>query len=92
VWVWVALGGPAAQSNLLWWYKQGKVVGLTCSATTQAQIQGSESVHPQIYIISEWLGCKKWPVLLFQSCKISMTQGNNRITKESLNEDPILMV
>ena len=33
----------------------------------------------------------KRPVLLIQSYRISMTLGNNRITR-SLNEDPILMV
>lgn len=31
------------------------------------------------------------PVLLFQSCRVSMAQGNNRITGSS-GEDPVLMV
>jgi hypothetical protein len=30
--------------------------------------------------------------LLFQSCRISMTLGNKRITRRSPEEDPILMV
>ena len=34
----------------------------------------------------------KGPVLLFQSCRISITQGNNRITSRSPGEDPILMM
>jgi hypothetical protein len=37
------------------------------------------------------LGYVKEPVLLFQSYRISMTQGNNRITGRSPDEDPILM-
>jgi hypothetical protein len=34
----------------------------------------------------------KEPVLLIQNFRISMTQGNNRITLRSPSEDPILMV
>lgn len=34
----------------------------------------------------------KGPILLIQSCWMSMTQGNNRITSRSPNEDPILKV
>jgi len=38
--------------------------GLTNSATSQAQIQGSELAHPKIYIICEQLGQVKGSVLL----------------------------
>ena len=62
------------------------------SATTQAQIQGSEMAHLQISIICEGLGCMNGLVLLFQSCRISMTQGNNMIIGRSPNENPIWMV
>ena len=55
------------------------------------QIQGSERFHLQIYIICKGLGCMKWPALLIQSGRISMTQGNKRITGRSPSEDPILM-
>ena len=48
--------------------------------------------HAKIYIICKWLGYVKGPVLLFQSCKISMTLGNNRITRRTPSEDPMLMV
>lgn len=48
---------------------------LTNSATTQAQIQGSELAHSNIYIISELLEHVKWPALQIQSFRISMTQG-----------------
>ena len=65
---------------------------LTSSATTQVQIQGSEMAHPKIYITEEWLGHMKGPVLLFQSCRISMTQGNNRLIGRSPGEDSTLMV
>lgn len=46
--------------------------------------------HPKIYIICEWLGFVQGPVLLFQSCRISMTY--NRITGMTLSEDPVLKV
>jgi hypothetical protein len=65
---------------------------LSSSATTQAQIQGSEMAHPKIHIICEWLGHVKGPLLLFQSCRVSTTQDSNRITGRSSNEDPILTV
>ena len=61
---------------------------LTSSATTQAWIQGSETAHS---IICEQSGYMKGLDLLFQSCRIFMTQGNTMITK-SPHEDPILMV
>lgn len=46
----------------------------------------------QIYIICKWLGCMEGLVLLIQSCRISITQGNNRITRRSPDKDPVLMV
>jgi hypothetical protein len=56
------------------------------------QMQGFELAHPKIYIRYEWLGCKKGQDLLIQSCRISMTQGNNRLSGRRPGEDPILMV
>ena len=55
-------------------------------------MEGFESAHPIIYIICELLERVKGPVLQPQSCRISMTQGNNRITGRSPSEDPVLMV
>jgi hypothetical protein len=55
-------------------------------------IQSYELAHPKTYTICEPLELIKGLVLLFQSCRISMTQGNNRITGRSQDEDPILMV
>lgn len=48
---------------------------LTRSATAQAH-KGSELTHPDIYIICKWMGHVKGPVLLIQSCRVSMTQDN----------------
>ena len=75
-----------------WWCGCRRAGRLTNSATTQAQIQGFELAHPNIYPIYELLECMKGPVLQIQSCRISMTQGNNRISKRSPSEDPVLIV
>lgn len=61
---------------------------LTTLATTQAQIQCSVLDYPQIHITRKWL---KGPVLLTQSCRISITQVNIRITGKSSDDDPIFM-
>ena len=65
---------------------------LTNSYNTQAQIQGFELAHPQIYLINELLEHVKSLVLLIQVCRISLTQGNNRISDRSPSEDLVLMV
>lgn len=46
---------------------------------------------PQNVYHLDWLGHVKGPVLLFESCGISVTQGNNRTTRRSPDEDAILM-
>lgn len=49
--------------------------------------------HPKIYInVKHDVGHMKGPVLLSQSFKISVTQGNNGITRRSPDEDPIVVV
>jgi hypothetical protein len=65
---------------------------MTSSTTTQAPIQGFELTHPNIYPIYELLESVKDPVLQSQSCRISRTQGNNRISERSPREDPVLIV
>jgi hypothetical protein len=70
---------------------KGRASALTSSANTKAQIPGSKLAHPKICIICKLLGLMNVPVRLFQSCGISMTQGKNRITRRSLDEDLILM-
>jgi hypothetical protein len=72
-------------------WRCGRPDRLINPATTQVQIQGFVLAHPKIYIIYELLGHVKGPVPLIQSCRISMTQGYNRITGRSPEDDPILM-
>jgi hypothetical protein len=74
------------------WCGCGTAVRLSISATTQAQIQDLVLAHPHIYPISELLEQVKGPLLQNQSYRICMTQVNNRISKKSPGEDPILRV
>jgi hypothetical protein len=48
--------------------------------------------HPNIYLIHEPLECVKRLALHIQSYRISMAQFNNRISKRSSGEDPVLIV
>ena len=52
--------------------------------TTQAQIQGFELTHPNIYPTYECWSMRRGQILQNQSCRISMTQDNN-------SEDPVLI-
>jgi hypothetical protein len=64
---------------------------LTNSATIQAQIQGFELAHPNIYSIYELLKhLKGWSYRTNAAC-VSMIQDNNRLSKRSLGQDPVLM-
>ena len=74
------------------WYAYGRAGGLSSSGTFQAQIQGFELTDPNIYLITELLGCVKGPVLQVRNYKIYMTQDNNRISKESSREVPVFVV
>ena len=65
---------------------------LTSSDTSQAQIQGFELAHPNIYPIDELLKYMKGPVLQIQNYRMSMTQGNNRISEKSPGEVLVLIV
>lgn len=53
------------------------------SGPTQVQIQGFGLVHLKIYTVYELLECMEGLVLLIQSYRISVTQGNNRIAWRS---------
>ena len=81
----------AVLESLLWYCGCGRVGRLTGLDTTQAQVQNFELAHPNIYPIYELLKHMKEPVLHIQSCKISMTQSNSRISEGSFGEDPILI-
>ena len=61
------------------------------SATTQAQIQGSELAYPNICPIYELLKPVKEPILHIQSYRKFRTQGNNRISERSPSEVPVLI-
>jgi hypothetical protein len=53
---------------------------------TQTQIQGSEPTHPNIHPIYALLQHMKGQVLHIQSCRVSMAQGNSRVSKRSPSE------
>ena len=57
------------------------MAGLAHSATTQAQIQDSELAHTNILLVYDLLQLVKGSVLQIQICRITMTQGKNKITK-----------
>lgn len=61
------------------------------SAATQTQTQDIELAPPQTYILCGLLEKMKGPILLIQSCRNSMAQGNNRIIGRNPREGPILM-
>ena len=66
-----------------WGQESRRASRLTSSDTSQAQIQGFELAHPNIYPINELLECMKGLVLQIQNYRISMTQGNNRISERN---------
>ena len=82
----------AVVETLPWWYESRRAGGLTTSAITQAQIQGFELVHPNIYLIYELLEHVKRLALQIQSCSISMIKSNNIVSERSLREDLMLIV
>jgi hypothetical protein len=63
---------------------------LTSSDTSQVQFQGAALAHSNIYPIYN-LPDYKGLVLKIQSCRISMTWGNIKISRRSPHEDPALI-
>ena len=61
-------------------------------AITEAQNQGFEVAHPYTYPICGLLEHEKGMAPQIQSCRISMTQGNNRISERSPIEGPRLIL
>jgi hypothetical protein len=55
-------------------------------------MQHSELSCPNIYPIYELLERVKGPILKNQSFRISMTQGNRRISEKNPSGDPVLVV
>lgn len=72
----------------------GRGGGLTSSATiqAQAQVQSFKLVHPKINPICELMEPVKGPVLQNQTCRMSETQGNSKMSERSSSEDPVLRV
>ncbi|KAL6035433.1 hypothetical protein STEG23_001178 [Scotinomys teguina] len=60
--------------------------GPTNSATTQTYTLSLEIAHPNIYPIYDLLECVKGLFLWNNNHRISMTQGNSRISERSLCE------
>jgi hypothetical protein len=79
---WLCLLLAAALSELARAVLEGspcrRAGGLTSSDTSQAQNQGFELTHPNIYSTGELLELVKRPVLKIQSYRISVTQDSNR--------------
>lgn len=65
---------------------------LNNSDATQAQEWGFELSHPNNYPMDELPELGKSLLLQNQSCRISITQGSNRISKRNPGEDPVLIV
>jgi hypothetical protein len=65
-----------------------RVSRMTNLAFTQAKIKDFELAHLKIYPIYVLRG----QVSQIQSCRISTTQGNNRVSERSLGEDSVLIV
>jgi hypothetical protein len=65
---------------------------LTSADNFQFQIQMLKLAHPNIYPIEELWEDVKVLVLEIQTYRISMTQGNGRISERSPSEVPLLIV
>ena len=74
-----------------WGQESRRASRLTSLDSSQAQIQGFELAHASTYPIEELLECMKGSVLQIQNYRVSMTQGDNRISKRSPSEGPILI-
>lgn len=72
-----------------WRWRQSRASELTNPAPTQVQNWVCEMAHPNIHPTYDLLEHVQEPVLQAQSCKISMTQGNNRISNVSPSERPV---
>ncbi|MEJ1279312.1 ST8 alpha-N-acetyl-neuraminide alpha-28-sialyltransferase 3 [Cricetulus griseus] len=83
---------PAGTSLSLLLRSHWKAGRLTNPATTQAQNQHNELAHPNIHLIYELLEHVKGPDLQIQSCRMSTTQDNKKISRRSPSEGPVLIM
>ena len=65
----------------------GELAGCPIQLPHQAQIQGFESAHPNIYLNSKLLKSVKGVVLQNQCFWISMTQGNIKLSERNPGEN-----
>lgn len=72
--------------------RTGIIGEVTNPATVQAQNQGYELTFPKAHTIYYLLDYVKGPYSKTQSCKISTTQSNNRISKKSSSEGLVLIL
>lgn len=79
------LGGVAGAvlESSLWWCRHSRAIMLTNQTITQVHVPDFELSHLKIYTICEMLELMKGRVLLIQRCRISTTQGINKITRRS---------
>ena len=77
----------AMLDHSLWWCGYRRAGRLTDSGNSQAQIQGFELVHLNIYPSYDLLELLRRSVLQIQRCRMSTTQGNNRILDRSPCEE-----
>lgn len=65
---------------------------LTGAVLESSGLNNCELVYPNIYPMYELLELLKKPVLLNQSRRVSMAQGNNGASERRSRDDPVLMV
>jgi hypothetical protein len=75
-----------------WWHGCRRTGSLFNSATTQAKIQGFEYAHPNTYLKYKLLERMKGVVPQNQCFRISMTQGNNKISERNPGENSVSIV
>ena len=85
-WIWISRRHCISYSYNYW--ALNPQIFLLINPATQAQNQGYELIHPNIHPDYDPLEHKKGLFLQTWSCRISITQGNCRITKRSSSEGP----
>lgn len=84
-----ASGVRAGKLDLLMWVRECRWADQL--RHLQAQIQGIELVHLNIYLIDEQLERMKGPAPQIQNYRLSVTQGNTRRAERSPSEVPVLI-
>jgi hypothetical protein len=87
----LALGelAGAVLENLPWWCECGEPVTWPVYLLPRPRSRALSGPTPNIYPIDEPLEHMKGWALQIQSCRISMTQGKNRMSKTFAEENPV---